>query len=50
MRSTNRILLLASELARCLEVDPKIGEVPFIIFANILYGVDVERNCETMDG
>jgi hypothetical protein len=50
IRSTNRILLLPSKLARCLEVNSKVGEVPFVVFANIFYCVDVERNCETMDG
>ena len=50
IRSTNRILLLASELAWRLVVNSKIGEVTFIIFANIFYRVDVERNSETMDG
>ena len=50
MRLTNRIFLLAGKLTWCLEVDAKIGEVAFVIFADILYRVDMERNCKPMNG
>ena len=33
----------------CREVDTKIGEVVLFIFADILYHVCVEQNCEPMD-
>jgi hypothetical protein len=49
-RLTNRVLLFTSKLAWCLEVDTKIGEIAFVIFADIFYGVDVERNGKPMDG
>jgi hypothetical protein len=47
---TNRVLLFAGKLTWCLKVDAKIGEVAFIIFADILYRVDVEWNCKPMNG
>jgi len=47
---TNRILLFAGKLTWCLEVDAKIGEVAFVIFTDILYRVDMERNCKPMNG
>ena len=46
---TNRVLFLSGKLARGLEVDAKIGEVAFLIFADIFYRVDVERDRKPMD-
>ena len=50
VRLTNRVLLLARKLTWCLEIDAKIGEVAFVVFADILYCVDMEGNRKPMDG
>jgi len=44
------VLLLASELAWCLEVDTQIREVSFIVLRCIFDSVDVKWGREPMDG
>lgn len=46
---THRVLLFASKLTRCLEVNSKVSELSFVRLAGIFYDVDVEGNSEPID-
>ena len=47
---THSVLLLPRELTGCLEIDAEIGEFSFVILADVLDRVDMERNGETVNG
>lgn len=47
---TNSIFLLAGHLSRGLEIDSKIGKLAFIALNSVFDGVDMERDCESVDG
>ena len=47
---TYRIFLLPCELSGSLEIDSQIREVTFVVLADVLDGVNVERHGITMDG
>jgi hypothetical protein len=37
-------------LARGLEIDTEIGKITFVILADILYGIDMKRYSEAVNG